>query len=253
MITSKQKLLSFFVFATALFGSLISCSDFEDLPEVVSDLRGVGVHLSQAIIAEGITNINVTAYFVTKNGVAPTFTEGRDSLSQNRQASLSNISSTIESLAKIDLHTVTADITLPTTIRPSDFSVIQGEYLRYYLAAQTADKEINTSGTVLVVEPTNPLLSLSVAAISGEIALPDSSTSLVAGSEVALDADIAVAPNDQLKISWFVTGGEVMNFRSTKTVWNTEGIQAGEVHTILMVARGTSSKTVVVRSFQAQF
>lgn len=241
----------FFCILVALWG----CADDSVRPEVIDKLRTIGVtrnpSVAASVLAGGPSSANLTAYLALPQGQAidsvKPFVDEKDSYGLPSTVSVNLGEITYEDLGPLRLAVIPAQMTLPP-ITDDQLSAFNGvARVRFGMLVLAGKEEEKIVGDILITKPDSELLIAPEP--SAEITVP--SLGGTRGPSGPLKAVLTKEYDEPIKLSWFVSSGEVTNQFAKETEWNSAS--PGEQAVILGVyPRRTRSfvikyQTVVVK------
>lgn len=235
------------IFNLIIIGHLTYCGDMENRPEVVNKLRTVGVKVSKTIFDKtdsASTSFQTEAVVLLPKDVKiKSVTSFRDPRSQfylYSELQIDETSETYLTLGPLSLFTVKATGILPFVNEDLLRSFNGVANIRYGMQIRSEDnEEENIVGDIIFVAEDSPAISWKGKNPLITLAEPSDDTSLTSGETIKIRANITKPIDDLYKISWFVSAGEVKNYRSSTTEWLLP--EPGE-HLLLVAVHATRSR-----------
>ena len=218
----------------------ISCDNFEDFPERIDKLRAIGVRseppAQSPSASDNIKTTTLTFYVISSNETTVRFELIEDSLILGSPFTipLTLVGNPVEeSYSAFKVTTQTATAVIPTDEVINFREAESFLSLRYGIRALSGDEVENIVGNIVIypegteaLDWQNPTLLIDSPTL--ESALGD-------GGETTLKASFSARSDEEYKISWFVSSGEIVNRRALETKWKEYD---RENQSIVVTARG---------------
>jgi len=234
-------LLASLTLCGSLAGLILSgCGDDAERPEVINKLRAIGVATDKPAIAPSTTETLSTATltFVLAAPKGQTLSAEAWTDSESRLGLPVTITMRPEtltadtSLPELDIWTVQAVLTAPPA------TALVGEQtfvkLRYGAKVVAGSESETIVGDLLMFAADSPELARTNLTV--DITAPGGS--IPAKGESDLTANIVRSFDENVRVGWFVSAGEVKNRRARNTKWIDPGPGA---HTVIVTVRGLKS------------
>ncbi len=236
------------IFFTGAFAFFFACGDDNRRQEVVDDIRILGVKSSQSVFAVGSTGpANLEIYALAPSGKTPVFSAATDSGAQPSRNSVSLAlagAAAQTDLGSFVLYQQNATVALPGVSAGLVPANEKGDVVFRYSFQVTGGKEPllgvgdlfwlrgSSAASVALVPPTITLNS------------PNSGADVEVGEDIKLSASISGGATEDVRVSWFVGGGEVVNFRAATTTWKPDEADRGKSLPVLVAVRGLTSRSL---------
>jgi hypothetical protein len=216
------------------------CGDDAERPEVINKLRAIGVATDKPAIApstpESVSTATLTFVLAAPKGqtlVAEAWTDSQSRLGVPVTIAMQPETLTADtSFPGLDIWTVQAVLTAPPA---TALGVGQNFAKLRYAAKVTAGTESETIvGDLLMFAADAPELARTNLTV--DIAAPGGN--VPAKGESDLTANVTRGFEENVRIGWYVSAGQVKNRRARTTKWIDPG-QGG--HTVIVTARGLKS------------
>ena len=238
------------VLLLSLAAWFFSCGEEEERQETLTRLRGIGVVSAPLVSAPSTVaspkTVDVTIYVAIPTDATITGAESfmDDPTFGAYMVTAEDMSINLSGVTYTDydgfrLAQFTTTITVPLeaifqAINPA-FTGIQ---MRYGVKVSTADDEEFVAGSFLVYTEGSSELDWQSPSVS--ITSPQQAQVFQTGEVVDLEATITNPNDENIKLGWFSTDGNIQNRRSNSTQW-TAPSEAG-TYTLLLTIRGKSSR-----------
>jgi hypothetical protein len=222
---------------------IFACNGQDDPFERIQKLRALGVGSNPLALtpqAESEQKFTLTVYAAVPLGQSITLEPSLDEGSKFAQVVTVSVIAGSESYKDYgQLRLFQGQFSLvvppiPVESIPKDTGFLP---LRYALVLRSGDEEEKIVGNVLLYPPDSPKLLWKTP--TAEITSPQSGEGLVNSKKIELKANL-INPNegDNLRVSWFVSSGNVINRRARETVWEKAD---GGTQSIILTVRGLKS------------
>lgn len=225
--------------ATFLLVAITQCNGDQERPEVVNKLRAIGV-ASTPLASAPSTSASQNTASLTFHLVLPlaktidsveNYVDTKSPYAAQIPLTINTASASYSDYSNLRHYTITADAAIPEVI------FLPGELFRSfrYALKVTADKEEEIIVGNLVVYPSDSEeLDWKGAAITISSPVANSAIS----GETQLKAKINKSIDENLRVSWFASNGEIKNRRAAETTW--DEYSAG-TQTLILTVRGRKS------------
>lgn len=225
-----------------LFLCLLNCGGPDDRQEVISKIRGIGLTpvplVNTPSTATHTKTVDLKVYVAGVKNEPISFSSFQDQatssafLLDSSEYEILQATQAVESHNGFDLTTVTVRAQIPS----ADKLPPQGAKVRVGIRATGKTNQENIIGDFLVVpEGDDSLLNLEIPTV--EIQSPTSSSVLKSGETFNVIASTNIK-DENLKLGWFVSAGEITNRRAINTYWK---LPSAGSHTLIVTVRGKDS------------
>lgn len=233
---------------------LQTCNEEEERYEVVNKLRAIGVENNPVAVkpstADEPQTVTLSFYVIqpeNKPLSAEVFTDYGAEPGDIIEVSINETIEDPTELGGLFLHRIEASYAIPS----SDFLPIPDDpgfiRLRYNVRIFNDSEEEKIVGNILVYKPDNEILNWTNPTI--ELLTPGDGETIQAG-DVDIKGSISADFQEEWRVSWFTTEGEIENRRAKETKWKTPG--SGN-HSLIFTVRGLNSNTFAIRTANVNF
>ena len=221
-----------------------SCSSQDDRQEKVDKLRALGVSTQPLTAAPG-TTVNLTYYLagppklILKSEV---FTDTNSSIALQSPATVNSSSMTETNYGNLSVYQFSGTVTIP--LEAQGF-IMDSAPLRSRFGSRvfsTSGDEQKMVGDVLVYSPNAKELKYSPTTVDIQT-LP--SPIITAGTTQAVSLTYNPVNDENFRVGWFVSGGEIKNRRAKSTDWTVPSDSGA--HTLIATIRGLKSSAFSIK------
>jgi hypothetical protein len=226
----------------------LSCGDFEERQEVISKIRGLGMLSSPLVVtpspdASALKTVDLKIYVASPKNEPIAFDKYTDEpsaaayLLESSQYTIVSGTQITESHNAMDITSVTVRSQIPTADKLS----LRGGKVRVGILAKgnlseekiIVDFLVLPDGvdTTVIQKPTVDILNPSI----GTVLNANETFNVIAVSGLN---------NEDVKVSWFVSDGEITNRRSLNTYWK---LPSAGSHTLIVTVRGKKSLSMGIK------
>gem|GEM_PF-4101141 len=230
------------------FTMIASCGDENRRQEVVDDIRILGVKADQSLFTTGsVGPSNLEIYALAPPGKTPVFSAATDAEaipSRNQVALVLSGSPTQTPLGDFVLYQQNASASLPASPLGLVPANTNGDIVfRYAFNVAGGSSNLLGIGDLFwLADASDPALALAASTIT--IDSPKNAVEVRVGEDVNLSANVSGASAEGVRISWFVAGGEVVNFRAAETTWKPDEADRGKSVPVLVAVRGLTTRSL---------
>lgn len=208
--------------------TIVSCSEFKERYEIVDKLRSLGVKVDTPYITitkdeEKRSEVNLTFYVAHRKDQNITSYSSFELERSNSiyyypiTVSIIENSLTTTKYEDISISSFKASIQAPAIDKTLKNMFSGSLRLRYAVLVKSKEDEEKIVGEIRVVEENNESLSWSQPTIN--LISPDLEE-YKENDKINLTATLSKPQDEIIKVSWFVTTGEVKNRKAIKTEWS---------------------------------
>jgi hypothetical protein len=237
--------------STGLFFFICACGDDQRRQEVVDDVRVLGVKTSGAVSVTGTPGpVSLEVFALAPAGKSVNFAPSQDTGAQRTRnpvgIAMSGAVATT-TLGDFTLYSQNASVALPATAAGLVPSNLSGDFVfRYSFLVNGGASPIQAVGDLFwLADPASSSLGFSAPSI--QLNSPSSGQKLQSGEEVSLEATVMGGTQEELRVSWYVAGGEVVNFRAAETVWTPSAEDKGKSVPVLVTVRGLTTRSLDIK------
>ncbi len=240
----------FLKFFTLFAGCLLanSCGDGNRRQEVVDDVRILGVKSDRSLFSSGSSGpANLEIFALAPQGKSATFSVATDTgASRTRNPVELSLAGTATQtpLGSFVLYQQNAMVTLPSSALGLIPANALGDVVFRYAFALSGGQEslLGVGDLFWLSDRADPALSLQPPTIT--LGSPKNGADVKVAEEVSLSASLAGGSGEELRISWFVSSGEVINFRAADTSWKPDAADRGKSVPVLVAVRGLTTRSL---------
>ena len=223
---------------------LLSCGNENDEQESINKLRTLGIETTPLVTspssASSPRSLTLTVYVAVPFNETVTvskFTDQKTSHAILLTESDYNIVAGSESYTTLNgfqLFTFKATVNVP---QAEAFKSRGGSgQIRYGFNLKSASNSENIVGNALIVAENSPQLQWTKPKII--LTKPIDKSSVPHDTDIDIQADLKNPNDEDLKLGWFVSGGDIGNRRAQSTIWKSP---SPGLHTIIGTVRGRKS------------
>jgi hypothetical protein len=237
------------IWTTVFIIGLSACGGEDDRQEVLNKLRAIGAAANPLVSKPSLPNatpgtVELTVYATLPLGEVATIEPFMDEPSTTaitlipEQIAVQTDSIEYQAYPHFQMMTFKALLTVPSA---TQFPTGAGQ-VRYGISIKSGSEEEKVIGAFLVFPEDSPELNWTHPNIDS--VTPTDGDQVAKDSEVEISAATSTNVDEELKIGWFVSNGEIRSRRAKKTKWETPA--AGE-QTLIFTARGRKSRGFAIK------
>ena len=225
----------------------MSCNSDESRQEQVEKLRALGVSIQPLAAAPG-TLVVMTYFLAGPPGLVlktEVFADSDSNVALNAPSSVDNTSLKETNFGNLSLYQFSGNVTIPVEAQSFLFGPTPVRSRYGARVSSTAGDEQKIVGDILIYNPGSKELLYSSPTVN--IVDPTAQV-LTAGAVQSVNLNYNPVNNENFRVGWFVSGGQIKNRRAKSTDWTVPS-NAGS-HTLIATLRGVKSAAFSIKVIQ---
>ncbi len=226
---------------------ILSCNSEESRQEKVDKLRAIGVSSTPLTASPGSV-VTLIYYLAGPSGLtlnAQIFSDSNSSVGLQSPATIDQSSTKETNFGNLSLYQITGTVTIPQQARIllSNYFPVRSRY-GVRVTSQTGEDQ-KIVGDILVYPEGSKELQYVTPSVS--IQNPAAQT-LPSGATQPVELVYNPVNNENFRVGWFVSGGEIKNRRAKSTEWTVPSDKGS--HTLIATIRGLKSSAFSLKVMQ---